>query len=154
MTRMTLHGSINHVALTVSDLDSAMAFLRPLLEFFGYAVGEVAEYAGTRLAVNLNPMTGTGINIWEAKRRHAFDVYEPGLHHIAINAGSKADVDEAHRLAVQLGAKILDGPAEFPFATGGYFALYFLGPDDIKFEVVHMPELAARHGVKIDGDLA
>lgn len=35
----------------------------------------------------------------------------------------------------------LDGPGEFPYATGGYYAVYFLGPDRMKLEVVHMPEL-------------
>jgi hypothetical protein len=34
-----LHGSINHVSITVSDLPHAMRFLGPLLEFLGYTVG-------------------------------------------------------------------------------------------------------------------
>jgi glyoxylase I family protein len=42
-----------------------------------------------------------------------------------------------------LGGTILDGPGEFPFGIGGYYAVYFLGPDGLKFEVVHMPALAA-----------
>lgn len=136
-----LHGSINHVSITVSDLDEAMGFFRPLLHFFGYSVGEISHYAGTRLAVNVNASNGIAFNIWEAKSHHPFDVYEPGLHHVAINAGSRADVDAVHRLVAGLGAEILDGPGEFPFAEGGYYAVYFLGPDNLKFEVVHMPEL-------------
>jgi hypothetical protein len=40
----------------------------------------------------------------------------------------------------QLGAEILDGPAEFPYGgPDGWYAAYFLGPDRLKFEVVHMP---------------
>jgi len=39
-----------------------------------------------------------------------------------------------------LGARILDGPDEFPYeGPGGWYAVYFLGPDRMKFEVVHMP---------------
>lgn len=39
--------------------------------------------------------------------------------------------------------QILDGPAEFPFAEDrlGYYAVYFRGPDGMKFECVHMPGL-------------
>ncbi len=138
---MKQHGTINHVAITVSDLDDAMRFFRPFLEHFGYSVGSPSAYAGTRLAINLNESNGIGINIWEAKEPHPFQVYEPGLHHIAINAGSKQQVDEAVALVESANLRILDGPGEFPFAVGGYYAFYFLGPDDLKFEVVHMPEL-------------
>ena len=70
-----------------------------------------------------------------------FKVYEPGLHHIAINAGSKQQVDGALKLVEDANLKILDGPGEFPFEEGGYYAFYFQGPDDLKFEVVYMPEL-------------
>ena len=51
-------------------------------------------------------------------------------------------MDEAFALAQRLGASILDGPGEFPFAVDGYYAFYMLGPDDIKIEVVHMPGLS------------
>ena len=136
-----MHGSINHIAITVSDLDQAMKFFGPMLRFFNYNVGDIGYYAETRLVININPLNGIGINIWEAKTNHLFEVYEPGLHHVAINAGSKHQVDELARLVAELGAQILDGPAEFPFAVGGYYAVYFLGPDHLKFEVVYMPEL-------------
>jgi len=138
---MKLQGSINHVAITVSDLDEAMQFFAPLLELLGYTVGKIGHYNETRLALNLNVENGVGINIWEAKIQHPFEVYEPGLHHIALNAGSKAQVDEVASLVRSSGAKILDGPGEFPFAAGGYYSVYFLGPDGIKLEVVYMPEL-------------
>lgn len=38
---------------------------------------------------------------------------------------------------------MLDGPGEFPYSHKGYYAVYFLGPDDIKFEVVYMAGLRA-----------
>ncbi len=93
------------------------------------------------MCFNLNESNGIAINIWEAKAPHAFKLYEPGLHHIAINAGSKQQVDGALKIVESADLRVLDGPEEFPFAVGGYYAFYFLGPDDLKFEVVHMPEL-------------
>jgi glyoxylase I family protein len=137
-----LHGSINHVSITVSDLRGAMKFFHPLLEFLGYDVGEIfRSRSGAELTVNLNAANGTAFNIWQAKpglADHRFEIYEPGLHHVAFNVQRHAQVDEVHRLARGLGAEILDGPGEFPFGPGGYYAVYFLGPDRIKFEVVHM----------------
>ncbi|MCP5143287.1 MAG: VOC family protein [Gammaproteobacteria bacterium] len=139
---MDLHGSINHIALTVSDLDEAMRFYTPLLEELGYTINGPMPYKETRLTVNVHERNGTAVNIWQASRQHPFDIYEPGLHHLAFNASSKAAVDAVHQLVVALGATVLDGPAEFPFSHKGYYAVYFLGPDGVKIEVVHMPGLA------------
>ena len=143
-----LHGSINHVSVTVRDLDQAMVFFSPILRFLGYSIGEVMHYesADTRLTVNLNSTNGIAFNVWEAKpelAQHKFDVYEPGLHHIAFNVASRSQVDELHALLTSMDVEILDGPAEFPFADDGlgYYAIYFLGPDNLKFECVHMPGL-------------
>jgi glyoxylase I family protein len=138
-----LNGSINHVSITVSDLPQAMKFFAPLLKFLGYTVGEIFHSrSGSDLTVNLNPANGTAFNIWQASpelKSHPFQVYEPGLHHVAFNVERHEQVDQAHRLAIELGGEILDGPGEFPFGPGGYYAVYFLGPDRMKFEVVHMP---------------
>src|SRR4029077_5548818 len=54
VTAVKLHGSINHVSIVVSQLDEAMAFLGPFLEFFGYTAGAPSPYAGTRVAVNVS----------------------------------------------------------------------------------------------------
>ena len=143
-----LQGSINHVSVTVSDLEAAMAFFRPLLEFLGYSPGGVLENpsTGTRLTVNINASNGIAFNVWEAKpalASHAFEVYEPGLHHMAFNVTSRDRVEAVRDLVEQIGGRILDGPGDFPYAEDGlgYYAVYFLGPDDLKFECVHMPGL-------------
>ena len=140
-----LHGSINHLSITVSDLPDAMKFFGPLLKFLGYTVGAVqASRAGAQLTVNINESNGIAFNIWQAKMEHPFEVYEPGLHHVAFNVQRHEQVDELFELVRSLGAEILDGPGEFPFGPGGYYAFYFLGPDRLKFEIVHMP-LAERN---------
>lgn len=141
-----LLGSINHVSVTVSDLPGAMKFFAPLLRFLGYEVGEVSHYAPaeTELVVNLNPRNELAFNIWQAKprlREHRFEVYEPGLHHVAFNVAEHSQIDELAELCVAWGGEILDGPGEFPFALGGYYALYVRGPDGLKLEFVHQPEI-------------
>lgn len=141
-------GTINHASISVSDLDAAMAFFGPWLDFLGYTHHERGNHADTRLAINLNPSANIAFNIWEAKgtlAAHKFEVYEPGLHHIAFNADTHERVDQMAALVKKLGGVILDGPGEFPFGIGGYYAVYFLGPDGLKFEFVHMPALAAHY---------
>jgi len=58
---------------------------------------------------------------------------------VAFNVQRHEQVDTAFELVRKLGAEILDGPGEFPFGPGRYYAFYFLGPDRLKFEIVHMP---------------
>jgi catechol 2,3-dioxygenase-like lactoylglutathione lyase family enzyme len=139
-----LHGSINHISITVGDLPKAMEFFAPLLEFLGYTVGPVTHDPRSNhdLTVNINAANGTAFNIWQAEpdlARHPFEVYEPGLHHVAFNVERHEQVAEVHRLVRELDADVLAGPGEFPFGPGGYYAVYFRGPDGLKFEVVHMP---------------
>lgn len=138
-----LHGSVNHISLTVSDIETAMAFFQPLLAFLGYKSEPIGDYtpSGSKICVSVNPQNGTAINIWQATEDHPFQVYEPGLHHLALNTDSKKKVDEAARLTPEWGGRVTDGPAEFPFAADGYYAVYFLGPDDLKLELVYMPAL-------------
>lgn len=144
-----LLGSVNHVSLTVSDLDQAMEFFGPFLRFLGYETGEVLEHepARTRLTVNLNPENGTAANVWETRDglgAHPSEVYEIGLHHVAFNVALREQVDELARLAPGWGATLLEGPGEYPYAPGGYYAVYLSGPDGLVLEVAHMPEAEAR----------
>jgi glyoxylase I family protein len=139
-----LLGSINHVSITVTDLDGAMRFFRPLLEFLDFHVGEIQLHGSgeTRLSVNLNEKNGVAFNVWEAKpglADHRFELYEPGLHHVAFNAATHDQVDRLAALIPAIGGKLLEGPGEYPFGPGGYYAVYFTGPDGLKFEFVHMP---------------
>ncbi|MGH7780269.1 MAG: VOC family protein [Candidatus Binataceae bacterium] len=145
-----LHGSINHVSITVSDLNEAMKFFGPFLEFLGYHSGEVIQDRnGQHLTVNVNFANGTAVNVWQAKPElaaHRFQVYEVGLHHLAFNTERHEQVDQVRELVTKLGAVILDGPAEFPYGgPDGWYAVYFLGPDRMKFEVVHMPAAEKRY---------
>lgn len=140
---------MNHVSITVSDLNEAMKFFRSFLEFMDYKIwDEIRDPNGQRLRVTVNAGNGAVLNIWEAKPQftnHPFEVYEVGLHHIAFNTDTHEQVDQACELAKQLGANILDGPGEFPYDPEGWYAVYFLGPDGLKFEVVHQPSSVRRH---------
>src|SRR5258708_6753404 len=149
-TIMPLLGSLAHVSITVSDLSRAMTFFKPFLEFLGYEIwDEIRDPNGQRLRVTVNHGNGAVFNIWEAKpefAKHPFEVYEVGLHHIAFNTDTPEQVDQACRLATELGAQILDGPGDFPYDPEGWYAVYFLGPDNLKFEIVYQASTVRRYG--------
>ena len=141
-----LQGSINHLSLTVTDLTGAMDFFDPLLTFLGYAV-DPSDSATVR--VNVSPITGGAVNIWQAREPfmgNVFEVYAPGLHHVCFNVDSKQQIDRLAALIPAWGGRVTDPPGEYPYTNRGtYYAVYFRGPDDIKIECVYMSELESLH---------
>ena len=60
----------------------------------------------------------------------------PGIHHLALRAKSREDVDELYRVLLKIKAEILEVPREYPEYEPGYYAVFFLDPDGIKLEFV------------------
>ena len=132
-----MRGTINHVALTVSDLSaSEAAFYRPVLGWLGYE--KVEDEPGT-MTLWYNDGARLAINLWQARAGGGHDRANPGLHHLAFTAPDRSDVDELHDLLIRAGIDVLDAPAEYPDYGPGYYAVYFADPDGMKFELAHMP---------------
>jgi catechol 2,3-dioxygenase-like lactoylglutathione lyase family enzyme len=138
-----VRGSLSHLDLTVTDLESSVAFYDGVLLRLGYSrrddVGAgapcwaISDPSGGFFTIALKPARP------ENKcARH--DRYTPGLHHLAFHADNREDVNEFHRFLLDLGARILDPPAEYGY-TPGYYAVFFTDPDGIKLEVVFEPQL-------------
>lgn len=129
-------GSLNHISLTVNDLAKSRAFYDRLLPALGYRLlfeqPDTFGYAGA---------DGLKLYFAEAraeKRGQAFDRYRVGLHHLALNAPDRAFVDDVYKKLVEWGVTILDAPAEYPKYEAGYYAVFFLDPDGMKLELVHV----------------
>jgi glyoxylase I family protein len=137
-------GGINHLALTVTDLDRSAEFYDEVLGFAGYSRVEVPEETQqtmkTRLlawespngAVTMRPAKGES-----AHKTH--DRNAPGLNHLALAAESRADVEHMHEMLKEMGAQILDAPAEYSYFPG-YYAVYFTDPDGLKLEFAYLPQ--------------
>ena len=52
---------------------------------------------------------------------------------------------EFHGFLLEIGATVLDPPAEYAY-TPGYYAVFFADPDGIKLEVVFEPQQRGRAG--------
>jgi glyoxylase I family protein len=139
---MAIRGPVHHLDLTVSDLDRSLRFYDKLLTHLGMR----------RMAGSSEPAwaggCGSGAS-WGIALRHAPaanrgrrpDRWAPGLHHVAFHAESREDVDRTAALLREIGAEILDAPADYegPAYSEGYYAVFFADPDGIKLEVVYEP---------------
>ena len=137
-------GNISHIALTVSDLDRSTEFYNKVFEFIGFKRVEVPESTQQAMKTRLKAWVGPGysISIRPSKgefARRPHDRNAPGSNHMAFTAEDRSDVNKMHELLKQIGANVLDAPAEYPYAHG-YFAVYFTDPDGLKFEFAHMPK--------------
>ncbi len=146
----SMRGILSHLDLTVSDAARSVAFYDSVLGFLGYGQGEMDLSAedhaiggwgirgedGNLFSIALEPARGTN-----ADRSH--DRYAPGLHHIAFEAESRAEVDAAYELLKEIDATILDPPADYTGQEGysdGYYAVFFSDPDGLKLEIVFLPK--------------
>lgn len=136
-----MRGMVNHVDLTVLDPERSLSFYEAVLGFMGYrragahARGydfDLVRPNGRFCSIGIMKSQGRG-----RRRRH--DRYSPGLHHLAWTAESREDVDRLHDLLRQIGATVLDAPAEYPQYGAGYYAVFFADPDGLKLELVHWP---------------
>jgi glyoxylase I family protein len=135
--------SISHIALTVSDLDRSIEFYDKIFKFMGYLRDEVPESIQQALRTRLRSWVGPGYSISIRPSRGEFagrlhDRDAPGFNHMAFYAEDKADIEAMYNLLKEIGAQILDPPAEYPYSPG-YFAVYFTDPDGLKFEFAYVP---------------
>jgi glyoxylase I family protein len=134
-----MRGAIHHLDLTVRDPWASLGFYREVLGFIGYRLVREDE-RGFDFALE-GPGSSIGLMRAEGEgRTRSHDRYSPGLHHVAWKAGSRAEVDALHRRLQEIGAQILDAPADYPEYGEGYYAVFFADPDGLKLEYVFEPE--------------
>lgn len=134
---------VHHIDLVVSSIARSLSFYRDLLGPLGYSgISEVEGERGETIYYLWGAGTSIGLREARSERATPVDRYEIGLHHLAIEAVSRAAVDERAEWLEARGAEIESGPKEYAYQLG-YYAVFFYDPDGIKLEIVHVPRHAA-----------
>jgi catechol 2,3-dioxygenase-like lactoylglutathione lyase family enzyme len=140
---LQVRGGIHHLDLTVRDPDASRAFYEAVLGFMGYRLVDVHprgfdfDLDGSAGFCSIGIVRAEGAS---AERIH--DRTSPGLHHCAWTAADRGDVDRLYALLIQMGARVLDAPADYPRYGEGYYAVFFADPDGLKLEYVFKPRAA------------
>lgn len=126
---------IDHVDLTVNDLQRSIAFYEKVFAALGFRRVPTEDYiawGNGHMNIAVRPRA-------DEEKDARFNRYRVGLHHIAFRTRSRDEVDRLHGFLVQEGFPVLDAPAEYPEYGPDYYAVFFADPDGMKLEVVHFP---------------
>jgi len=134
---------IDHIQITVKNMDVAVPFYDKFLPLLGFdprsrstAVIEehefqVVEYVHPRLAFAITSPRPAVASEPVHRRK-------PGaLHHLAFRAESRAEVDRLCSELKAIGAVIVSEPRNYPeYTPQPYYALFFKDLEGIKYEIV------------------
>ena len=135
--------TIDHIEITVKDMNIAVPFYDKLLPLLGFdvqrRVSAVIEEHEKHVVQYEHPRLGFAIT--SPRRAFAGDTMnrrKPGaLHHLAFKAESRAEVDRLFAELKQISAVIVSEPRNYPeYAPQPYYALFFKDLEGIKYEIV------------------
>jgi glyoxylase I family protein len=127
----------DHLDLTVNDMERSAPFYERVLGELGF---RRMEESGSDSVIFANGITSIAVRpAAPASRGERFNRYRVGLHHLALRAAARADVDRFHQWLLRAGVEVLDAPAEYPQYGIDYYAVFFADPDGMKLELVHYP---------------
>jgi len=128
---------LGHVDLVCRDLERSLAFYAAVFGPLGLQPPAVFEgERGEQIHYLRFPRPGSGsVGLRQAQAEQSFELYAPGLHHVAFAVDSGTDVDAAHTAAVGAGANVLHPPQRWPQYHPDYYATFFEDPDGFRLEV-------------------
>jgi catechol 2,3-dioxygenase-like lactoylglutathione lyase family enzyme len=137
---------LGHVDLVCRDLERSLEFYAAVFGSLGLEPPVLFDgERGEQIHYLRFPAAGSGsIGLRQAQSDQQFELYAPGLHHLALAVETTADVDAAHAAAVAAGADVLHAPRAWPQYHPRYYATFFLDPDGFRVEVALSRDARAR----------
>jgi catechol 2,3-dioxygenase-like lactoylglutathione lyase family enzyme len=128
---------LGHVDLVCRDLARSLAFYRTVFAPLGLEEPFLVEgERGEQIHYLRFPRAGSGsLGLRQALVAQEFELYAPGVHHVAFAVETRDDVDAAHAAAATAGAEVLHAPRLWPQYHPDYYATFFLDPDGFRLEV-------------------
>ena len=140
---MALPMKVDHLQVTVKDVNKVEAFYDGLMEALGFDLNKKINVYLEELDMQVIEYLDSSYDFGICSALSQFEDQtvhrrKPGaVHHIAFRASSRNEVDRMYQIARGLGAEILDKPQIFPQHGPIYYALFFNDPDGIKYEIVN-----------------
>lgn len=134
---------IDHIDITVEDLERAEKFYDKLLPLLGFDIStkeytEVPEHEYKIVEYHNKNMSIGFVNRREAYKNEKVSRRKAGaLHHLAFRANSREEVDLLYGEIKDLPAVIVHPPKYYPEYCSDYYAFFFKDSEGIEYEIVH-----------------
>ena len=127
---------VDHLGITVNDLDRARAQFHPVLTALGYEFGTEEEGG-----ISWHHGDDTEIILYAARDGgSAPHVHgRAGWQHLAFSVDSRDDVDRLHAVAVDAGWTVVREPKPYERFSARYYASFVEDADGIRVEFMHNP---------------
>ena len=136
---------MHHVEVSVLDYERSIEFYDRMFGWLGYKsfwtldVGYRSTYYMARFPL---PHSYIGIQPAAMGGKLNHQDHATGIHHIALWARSRREVDRFYQeFLLKEGVTITDRPDAYPIYAPGYYAVFFLDPTGIRWELAHTPRL-------------
>lgn len=133
---------VDHIHITVEDLDRAERYYDRLLPLLGFDISlkerdsvpeheyRIVEYHSRALSIGLvNPRAAYRGDRLSRRRAGA-------LHHLAFRAESPNEVDALYQKIREIPSVIVHEPKYYPEYCPDYYALFFKDSEGIEYEIV------------------
>lgn len=133
---------IDHIHITVEDIERAEKFYDALLPLLGFDISlkehdfvpeheyRIVEYHHNRISIGL-------VSQREAFRKEKLSRRKAGaLHHLAFHAKNPEEVDSLYMKIKEIGALIVHEPQYYPAYCPDYYAFFFKDSEGIAYEIV------------------
>jgi catechol 2,3-dioxygenase-like lactoylglutathione lyase family enzyme len=137
---------VHHVEFSVLDYETSIEFYDKMFGWLGYAsfwtldIGYRSTYYMARFPV---PHSYIGFQPANAGGKLRPEDHATGIHHIALWAKSRAEVDAFHKdFLLRNAVPVTDAPAEYAIYAPGYYAVFFDDPiNGIHWELAYTPRI-------------
>ncbi|KJQ53810.1 VOC family protein [Microbacterium sp. SA39] len=129
---------LDHLGITVDDLERGRAQFHPVLTALGYQSGGEDDHS---ISWNNGDETEIILYTWHedsGPHRHG----RVGWQHLAWSVDSRDDVDRLHAIALDAGWTAVRDPKEYPRYSDRYYASFVEDADGIRIEFMHNPPRA------------
>lgn len=139
---------MNHIELSVLDYEASVAFYDALFGWLGYMSFSTLDigYRSTYyMAAKPFPHSYIGLQPAHSGTKIDFAARPVGLHHLALWARSRAEVDAFHAGFLRpRGLTVTDPPKAYDLYAPGYYAVFFDDPvNGFHLELAHIPRIAS-----------
>jgi catechol 2,3-dioxygenase-like lactoylglutathione lyase family enzyme len=134
---------VHHVEVSVINYEESIQFYDKMFGWLGYSSFWTLdiEYRSTYYLTRfLFPHSYIGIQPAHSDHPIKYEDHPTGIHHIALYAKSKREVDQFYReFLITEKATVTDPPEAYPHYAPGYYAVFFLDLSGIRWELVYLP---------------